>query len=157
MVIALADPAFPIEFLILFFYNAIANEGYLGLLKTGFLTSLIVFPFIWFAKMYVIQKVRGSPVLKLFWTSVIMSLIAVIIIRVWYLIGGSVLIPDFVALIGGFVVLSVGTFVFTVVGDWLNRKLVKSVRYDWISIFIVDFAICTLLWGMAWMNILISL
>ncbi|GEM_PF-7074352 len=157
MVLALADPTKPVEFLILFFYNAIASEGVLGLLKTGLVTALVVFPFIWFAKVYVIPKIKAKPIPKLFWASVIMSLIAVVIIRVWYLTGGASLIPDAVALVWGFIVLTIGTFLLTVVGGWMHKRLmVMWPTYEWISIFAVDYVICTVVWGLAWVNILIS-
>lgn len=147
MVNAYNPIADPIGFIVFLFIAGVGDDTITTILKLTILSSIIAFPFTLLGRqiyLWVDKKIKSVHLLKLFVTSTITLFFSLIIIRLWYVIWGSqFLAVDLTGFVSGFAVALAISFVFAMLGDYLNYLLHQ--KFDvpsTLALYTIDFVVC---------------
>ena len=145
-----------INFLIFYFTTSIAAEGFVGILKLSFVSSIIVFPCV-ILGIYLHskfnQKYTWKPVYNFFVTIFLILFLFWVINRIYaatfggsqFLIGG---IPN---LIVSFIVGSIIAMFFVLLGNYIiNKMKMKWKMPQPLALYLVTLIICIIFWTIVW-------
>lgn len=151
----------PIGFIILYFLLEVGTNSIVAILKMGLITSIITFPFTLLGSWLLPklkEKYKTKPIVNLYLTCLIVSVVFWIILRLWYVaFGSSFIATDFISLIIMFAIMSIATFILAFIGNFILTKVYE--RWEMpkkLALYFIGLIMCILFWAVAWLGLLIS-